>query len=50
LSLEERQAFPENESAALDVHTANGSPDVAIEEISKSKVKDVGLGFGMNNE
>jgi Zinc knuckle len=50
LSLEERQAFAEDEFAALDVCVAHEGHDDAIEEGCEDKAEEAESGFGMGNE
>ena len=50
LSLEECQAFAEDEFVALDVRVAHEGHDDAIEEGCEDKVKEAELGFGLGNE
>jgi hypothetical protein len=50
LSLEERQAFVEDEFMALDVHVAHEGHDDMIEEGCEDKAEEVESGFGMGNE
>jgi Zinc knuckle len=50
LSLEERQAFAEDEFAALDVRVAHKGHNDAVEESCEDKAEEVESGFGMGNE
>jgi Zinc knuckle len=50
LSLEEQQAFTEDEFAALDVRVAHEGHEGAIEESCEDKAEEAKSGFGMGNE
>jgi Retrotransposon gag protein/Zinc knuckle len=50
LSLEERQAFAEDEFAALDVRVAHEGHNDAVEESCEDKAEEVESGFRMGNE
>jgi Zinc knuckle len=50
LSLEERQAFAEDEFVALDVRVAHEGHDDGIEEGCEEKAEEAESGFGMGNE